>query len=248
MIPASQQTYPQLLWTKTGRLILQIALDIPLRRVFDYLAAGRHRRQSRAGAARARHARESAFWAPPSGRHSRAVPRRDSTDRRCQARRALEILDMPAGLRPGHLRLAVLGRGLLSPSHRRSDGGGVAGRASRQRPARRESHRPLDVDRAGRRQLEDLRRCRAPRQRALLAFLAERGGATAADLVEPFKPGALQQAGGARLGRRRRARPRKPAPFELASERGHPHRSAGASRRMRSAPRWVDSRRICCTE
>src|SRR5271170_3235883 len=36
MIPGSQQTYPQLLWTK-GSMILQIALDTPLRRVFDYL-------------------------------------------------------------------------------------------------------------------------------------------------------------------------------------------------------------------
>src|SRR5580692_252645 len=36
MIPASQQTYPQELWTK-GSMILQIALDTPLRRVFDYL-------------------------------------------------------------------------------------------------------------------------------------------------------------------------------------------------------------------
>src|ERR1700734_2387194 len=36
MIPASQQTYPQVLWTK-GSMILQIALDTPLRRVFDYL-------------------------------------------------------------------------------------------------------------------------------------------------------------------------------------------------------------------
>jgi hypothetical protein len=36
MFPASQQTYPQELWTK-GSMILQIALDTPLRRVFDYL-------------------------------------------------------------------------------------------------------------------------------------------------------------------------------------------------------------------
>jgi primosomal protein N' (replication factor Y) (superfamily II helicase) len=36
MIPVSQQTYPQLLWTK-GPMILQIVLDTPLRRVFDYL-------------------------------------------------------------------------------------------------------------------------------------------------------------------------------------------------------------------
>src|SRR5271168_4431392 len=36
MIPASQQTYPQELWTK-GSMILQVALDTPLRRVFDYL-------------------------------------------------------------------------------------------------------------------------------------------------------------------------------------------------------------------
>src|SRR5271154_6082538 len=34
MIPASQQTYPQELWTK-GSMILQVALDTPLRRVFD---------------------------------------------------------------------------------------------------------------------------------------------------------------------------------------------------------------------
>jgi primosomal protein N' (replication factor Y) (superfamily II helicase) len=37
MIPASQQTYPHVLWTK-GMMILQISLDTPLRRVFDYRA------------------------------------------------------------------------------------------------------------------------------------------------------------------------------------------------------------------
>jgi primosomal protein N' (replication factor Y) (superfamily II helicase) len=36
MTPASQQSYPQLLWTKKS-LILQIAIDTPLRQVFDYL-------------------------------------------------------------------------------------------------------------------------------------------------------------------------------------------------------------------
>jgi primosomal protein N' (replication factor Y) (superfamily II helicase) len=36
MIPAYEQTYPQILWTKE-LMILQIALDTPLRRVFDYL-------------------------------------------------------------------------------------------------------------------------------------------------------------------------------------------------------------------
>lgn len=36
MIPGSQQSYPQNLWTKESA-ILQVALDTPLRRVFDYL-------------------------------------------------------------------------------------------------------------------------------------------------------------------------------------------------------------------
>jgi primosomal protein N' (replication factor Y) len=36
MIPASQQSYPQDLWTK-DTVILQVALDTPLRRVFDYV-------------------------------------------------------------------------------------------------------------------------------------------------------------------------------------------------------------------
>lgn len=36
MIPGSQQSYPQNLWTK-GQTILQIALDTPVRRIFDYL-------------------------------------------------------------------------------------------------------------------------------------------------------------------------------------------------------------------
>ena len=36
MIPGSQQTYPHVLWTKKDLMILQIALDTPLRRVFDY--------------------------------------------------------------------------------------------------------------------------------------------------------------------------------------------------------------------
>jgi primosomal protein N' (replication factor Y) len=36
MTPASQQSYPQILWTKES-MILQVAIDTPLRRVFDYL-------------------------------------------------------------------------------------------------------------------------------------------------------------------------------------------------------------------
>src|SRR3981189_1763953 len=36
MTPVSPQSYPQYLWTKES-MILQIALDTPLRRVFDYL-------------------------------------------------------------------------------------------------------------------------------------------------------------------------------------------------------------------
>src|ERR1700722_1087650 len=39
MVPASQQTYPQDSWKK-DRTILQVALDTPLRRVFDYLPPG----------------------------------------------------------------------------------------------------------------------------------------------------------------------------------------------------------------
>src|SRR5882724_4164399 len=36
MTPASSQSYPQILWTKES-MILQVAIDTPLRRVFDYL-------------------------------------------------------------------------------------------------------------------------------------------------------------------------------------------------------------------
>src|ERR1700742_88192 len=36
MTPVSPQTYPQILWTKDS-VILQVAIDTPLRRVFDYL-------------------------------------------------------------------------------------------------------------------------------------------------------------------------------------------------------------------
>jgi len=172
---------------KTGRVILQIALDVPLRRVFDYLPPADDG--------------DSPTPAPlapgirvrvPFGRRRRVGilvgTSQDSPIDAAKLRCALELLDRQPVFDPitfdllcwaaeyyhhpiGEVMAAALPISLRSGQ-----------------PAR-ESRRHWTLTTAGRRHLEDPAAKRAPRQRALLAFLAERGGATTAELVEPFKAG-----------------------------------------------------------
>ncbi len=193
-------------------MILQIALDVPLRRVFDYLPP------PNVGSSPA-----SARLAPgirvrvPFGRHRRVGilvgTSDDSPIDASKLRCALELLDGRPVFDPitfdllcwaaeyyhhpiGEVMAAALPISLRSGQ-----------------PAR-ECHRHWTLTAAGRRHLEDPAAKRAPRQRALLAFLAERGGATAAELVEPFKPGHLTQLAERGWISAEQA-PAKPTPFEL---------------------------------
>src|SRR6267154_331494 len=185
MTPASQQTYPQLLCTKKS-LILQIAIDTPLRQVFDYLPpAGRVQELPPLGV------RVSV----PFGRQrligilvgtvaESAVPA-------AKLKSALEFLDespvydpvtfellrwaaeyyhhpigevyaaaLPVSLRAGQTAAASIEHWSLTEK----------GREELLRPSSR----------------------RAPQQRALLSWLAERSSATAAQICESYKPAHLK--------------------------------------------------------
>jgi primosomal protein N' (replication factor Y) len=193
-------------------VILQIALDVPLRRVFDYLLpAG-------IGASPA-----PAQLAPgirvrvPFGRHRRVgILVRTSPDSPIDAaklRCALELLESQPVFDP--VTFDVLCWAAEYYHHPIGEVMAAALPISlRSGQPTRESHRRWTLTAAGRRHLEDPLAKRAPRQRALLAFLAECGGATAADLVEPFKPGHINKLAERGWVAAEEA-PAKPAPFEL---------------------------------
>ena len=171
MIPASQQTYPQVLWTK-GPLILQIALDTPLRRVFDYLPPATS--QAASGAPPPRRAGARAFWASAADRHLGRGRLRFGHRRREAARRRSSILDEQPVVDPvtfDLLRWAAeyyhhpLGEVFAAALP-------VSLRAGQ--PALR-SNEWWSLSEAGRRELSAPSARRAPQQRALLAWLAERG-------------------------------------------------------------------------
>ena len=193
-------------------MILQIALDVPLRRVFDYLLpAG-------IGASPA-----PAQLAPgirvrvPFGRHRRVgILVRTSPDSPIDAaklRCALELLDSQPVFDP--VTFDVLCWAAEYYHHPIGEVMAAALPISlRSGQPSRETHRRWTLTAAGRRHLEDPLAKRAPRQRALLAFLAEYGGATAADLVEPFKPGHFNKLAERGWVAAEEASA-KPAPFEL---------------------------------
>src|SRR5450631_1221818 len=185
MTPASQQSYPQILWTKES-MILQVAIDTPLRQVFDYLPPP----------IRAQELPHLGVWVlVPFGRQrligilvgivaESAVPLP-------KLRSALEFLDekpvydpvtfellrwaaeyyhhpigevyaaaLPVNLRAGQPAAASIEHWSLTDD----------GRAELIRPSSR----------------------RAPQQRALLAWLAQRSSATGAQVGETFKPAQLK--------------------------------------------------------
>jgi primosomal protein N' (replication factor Y) len=193
-------------------VILQIALDVPLRRVFDYLLpAG-------IGASPA-----PAQLAPgirvrvPFGRHRRVgILVRTSPDSPIDAaklRCALELLESQPVFDP--VTFDVLCWAAEYYHHPIGEVMAAALPISlRSGQPSRETHRRWTLTAAGRRHLEDPLAKRAPRQRALLAFLAECGGATAADLVEPFKSGHFNKLAERGWVAAEEASA-KPAPFEL---------------------------------
>src|SRR5271167_1737754 len=183
MIPASQQTYPHLLWTK-GSMILQIALDTPLRRVFDYLPPGDTTEPPKVGV-RVR---------VPFGRR-RLIGilvgvASESSVAHFKLKTALEFLDERPIFDPvtfDLLRWAAayyhhpIGEVLAAalPVNLRSG-----------QPAA-STERSWSLTERGREELE-LTRSRSPKQRALLRWLGTRSGATTAQIREFFKPAQLK--------------------------------------------------------
>jgi primosomal protein N' (replication factor Y) (superfamily II helicase) len=188
MIPGSQQTYPQFLWTK-GTMILQVALDTPLRRVFDYLPP--------AGGA------ELDKKIPALGVRVRVPfgPQRligilvgivaESAIASPKLKTALEFLDSEPIYDPVTFELLrwaaeyyhhPLGEVLAAalPVNLRA-GQAVIETVKRWR-----------LTQQGREELASESAPRAPKQRALLSWLADAGGATLSEVKELFKGGVLK--------------------------------------------------------
>jgi primosomal protein N' (replication factor Y) len=195
---------------KSNHLILQIALDTPLRQVFDYLPPA-----ELAGSASPHHLPLGVRVRVPFGRRYLigvlVGTSQDSSIARPKLKSALQILDSRAVFDPatfdllcwaaeyyhhpiGEVMAAALPRGLRmgQPAQPSTDSWVLTA--------------------AGRQRLLDPGR-QAPRQHALLAWLAQRGRATAHDVSE-FKPAHFR-----RLAQRgwiiAESSPIEPAPFEL---------------------------------
>src|SRR5271154_385126 len=187
MIPASQQTYPHVLWTKES-MILQVALDTPLRRVFDYRPPADY---------------PAPDGAPPAGVRVR-VPfgRRqligilvgvaaESSVPLAKLKTALDILDERPIVDPVtfellrwaaeyyHHPLGEVFAAALPVSLR-------AGQAAQQWTEW------WSLSEAGRQELSNPSTRRAPQQRALLAWLGQRGRASGDDVCASFKPANLR--------------------------------------------------------
>jgi primosomal protein N' (replication factor Y) (superfamily II helicase) len=213
MTPASQQSYPQILWTKESG-ILQVAIDTPLRQVFDYLPPpGRTQHLPPLGVR----------VAVPFGRQrligilvgmvaESAVPA-------SKLRSALEFLDESPVYDPVtfdllrwaadyyHHPIGEVFAAALPVSLR-------AGQAVLERV----DH--WRVTAAGHEELARPSSRRAPQQRALLSWLAQRASATTAEAGELFKTAQLKT-----LGSRGwiEARPESAGePHELGELRFHP--------------------------
>ncbi|HEY0748770.1 MAG TPA: primosomal protein N' [Steroidobacteraceae bacterium] len=185
MTPASAQSYPQILWTKAS-VVLQVAVDTPLRRVFDYLPPPIQPPECPPLGVRV---------AVPFGRQrligilvgiasETAVPS-------LKLKAALEFLDERPVYDPvtfellrwaseyyhhpiGEVYAAAL------PVNLRA-GCSALGSAER-----------WSLTELGREELARPSSRRAPQQRALLAWLADRPNVATDDLAEPFKPAQLK--------------------------------------------------------
>jgi primosomal protein N' (replication factor Y) len=188
MIPASQQSYPQILWTKES-VILQVALDTPLRRVFDYLpptTLARDPSQAPRLGVRVR---------VPFGRQrligilvgivsESAVPS-------LKLKAALEFLDARPVYDPVTFDLLR-----WAAEYYHHPVGEVYAAAL---PVNLRAGQPATLStehwsltEQGREELACPSSRRAPQQRALLAWLAQRPSATADEMGENFKPALLK--------------------------------------------------------
>jgi primosomal protein N' (replication factor Y) (superfamily II helicase) len=189
MTPGSQQSYPQILWTEES-LILHIALDTPLRRVFDYLPPPA-RTQDRP--------QLGVRVLVPFGRqrligilvgmaaHS-ALPA-------SKLKSALEFLDEKPVYDPVTFELLR-----WAAEYYHHPIGEVYAAALPVSLRAGQSAVPSiehwSLTEAGREQLARPDSRRAPQQRALLAWLAQRSGATGAEICESFKPALLKTVAG----------------------------------------------------
>jgi primosomal protein N' (replication factor Y) len=189
MIPASQQTYPQVLWTK-GPMILQIALDTPLRRVFDYLPPAKSSGVGRSGAPRL-----GVRVRVPFGRQQLigilVGVASESSVASSKLRTAIDILDE-------HPIVDAVTFDLLrwAAGYYHHPLGEVFAAAL---PVSLRAGQPAlqttewwSLSQAGRQELSTPSARRAPRQRALLAWLGQVGRTTTDDAGEAFKPAQLR--------------------------------------------------------
>ncbi len=188
LTPGFQQTYPQVLWTKRTPLILQVALDTPLRRLFDYLPPSGY---------------GPGGTQPPIGVRVR-VPFgkrqllgilvgliQESEVPAAKLRAATEILDQQPVLDP--VTLEVLRWAAEYYHHPIGEVFAAALpvtlRAGQAAGSHVESWR---ITAAGQAELQNPSDKRAPAQRALLAWLNQHGPVQTGQLAAPFKAAQLK--------------------------------------------------------
>jgi primosomal protein N' (replication factor Y) (superfamily II helicase) len=188
MIPGSQQTYPQVLWTK-GSMILHIALDTPLRRVFDYLPPANP---------------ADAVTRPPSLGVRVRVPfgrqrlvgilvgiASESAVASSKLKSALEFLDERPIYDPVTFDLLRW----AASYYQHPEGEVFAAALPVNLRAGQPAFETIDfwsLTEQGRKELADPGTRRAPKQRALLQWLGSRASATTDQVYEFFKPAQLK--------------------------------------------------------
>ena len=206
MIPASQQTYPQELWTK-GTMILRVALDTPLRRIFDYLPPLEAARETLQPGVRVRvpfGRRQLIGVLVAVSQHSAIAP--------AKLRAATEILDAAPVFDPVTFELLRWAADYYHHSWGEVIAAALPVALRNGQPA---CAMPLlwSLSGAGRRELETAAG-RGPRQRALLRWLGERQQATTDEVAAHFKPALLRTLAARGWVSAERAKP-KPARFEV---------------------------------
>jgi primosomal protein N' (replication factor Y) len=207
MIPASQQTYPQDLWTK-GSLILQVALDTPLRREFDYLPPSGERGEAPKLGVRVR---------VPFGRRQLigvlVGVARESSLAAAKLKPVLEILDEAPVFDAVTFELLRW----ASDYYHHPLGEVVAAAlpvALRSGQATDDVAEIWTLTDPGREELASPTVRRAPQQRALLEWLDKQDGATSDDVTAAFKPACLRALAARGWASSVRAAP-EPASFEV---------------------------------
>jgi primosomal protein N' (replication factor Y) (superfamily II helicase) len=195
-----------------GPMILRIALDTPLRRVFDYRAP-----EDRAAGVIPRNLKPGVRVRVPFGRQQLigilVGVAADSAVAATKLKTAIDILDESPVVDPVTFDLLC-----WASDYYHHPLGEVFSAAL---PVSLRAGQPADeniqawsLSPAGRRELEAATARRAPRQRALLAWLADRGSATLGEVTETFKSSHLHALAG-RGWVTVHAAPPPPAPLEL---------------------------------